>query len=274
MFSTRTKNYALLATAATLVLAACAATPAANPKVKIMVGGLNKHIYAPAMLAQQLGYFKDACVDVELLDEAAGQSAEEAMLAGQVDGVVGFYDHTIDLQGLGKKTMSVVQFAHAPGEAEMLSSKHPEVKSPANFGGIPLGVTSFGSSTDLLTRYLATSNGVALDKVQTVPVGAGNTFIAALQQDKIFAGMTTDPTISRLLKTGEATVLVDMRTVEATQKSLGVLYPASCLYMQTSWIEKNKDPNVFSVIVKGYGSHHRTMWPQWLSYKEAWHLLP
>ena len=40
------------------------------------------------------------------------------------------------------------------------------------------------------------------------------------------------------------------------------------------WIDKNKDPNIFSVMVKGYGSHHRAMWPQWLAYRDAWHLLP
>ncbi|XVJ70057.1 MAG: hypothetical protein HEQ39_10675 [Rhizobacter sp.] len=39
------------------------------------------------------------------------------------------------------------------------------------------------------------------------------------------------------------------------------------------WIEKSKDPNTFSVMVKGYGSHHRAMWPTWLTYRDAWHLL-
>ena len=40
------------------------------------------------------------------------------------------------------------------------------------------------------------------------------------------------------------------------------------------WLIKGKDPNIFSVMVKGYGSHHRSMWPRWLSFKDAWHLLP
>ncbi len=40
------------------------------------------------------------------------------------------------------------------------------------------------------------------------------------------------------------------------------------------WDEKNKDKNGFSVMVKGYGSHHTEMWPRWLEYTEAWHLLP
>ena len=39
------------------------------------------------------------------------------------------------------------------------------------------------------------------------------------------------------------------------------------------WIEKSQDPNIFSVMVKGYGSHHQTIWPRWLEYRDAWHLL-
>lgn len=39
------------------------------------------------------------------------------------------------------------------------------------------------------------------------------------------------------------------------------------------WIDKDKDPNIFSVMVKGYGSHHRAMWPRWLAYKNASQLL-
>ncbi len=40
------------------------------------------------------------------------------------------------------------------------------------------------------------------------------------------------------------------------------------------WDEKAKDKNGFSVMVKGYGSHHKEMWPNWLEYTDAWHLLP
>ncbi|MGI9133528.1 MAG: ABC transporter substrate-binding protein, partial [Rhodoferax sp.] len=42
------------------------------------------------------------------------------------------------------------------------------------------------------------------------------------------------------LKTGEASVLVDMRTVEKTKQALGGTYPAASLYMPTEWVEKNK----------------------------------
>ncbi len=212
----------------------------AADKVTIIVGGYEKQIYLPAKLAQNLGYFTAEGLDVELLNEASGVDAENEMLAGAVQGVVGFYDHCVDLQTKGKYVQSVVQFSQAPGEVELVSSKHPQVRSMADLRGKSLGVTGLGSSTNFLSQYLMVKAGVPLGEFSTIPVGAGTTFIAAMTQDKIQAGMTTEPTISRLLKTGEARVLVDMRTLEKTKQALGGPYPAASLYMPTDWVQKNK----------------------------------
>jgi NitT/TauT family transport system substrate-binding protein len=213
----------------------------AADKVSIIVGGYEKIIYLPAKLTERLGYFKDEGLDVELLNESAGVDAENEMLAGAVQGVVGFYDHCVDLQTKGKIVESVVQFSHAPGEVELVSNKHPEIRSMADLRGKNLGVTGLGSSTNFLTQYLMVRAGVPLSEFTTVPVGAGTTFIAAIQQDKIQAGMTTNPTVARLLKTNEARVLVDLRTAEKTREALGGPYPAASLYMPTEWVESHKD---------------------------------
>jgi NitT/TauT family transport system substrate-binding protein len=209
-------------------------------QIKIMVGGYEKQIYLPAKLAEALGYFRDEGLDIELLNEEAGVDAENEMLAGAVQGVVGFYDHCVDLQAKGKFCQSVVQFSQAPGEVELVSNRHPDIRTMADRRGKSLGVTGLGSSTNFLSQYLMVTAGVPLGQFTSVPVGAGQTFIAAMQQDRIQAGMTTEPTISRLLSTGEARVLVDMRTVEGTRQALGGTYPAASLYMQTSWIERNR----------------------------------
>lgn len=215
-------------------------TSMAADKVTIIVGGYEKQIYLPAKLAEGLGYFKAEGVDVELLNDASGVDAENEMLAGTVQGVVGFYDHCVDLQTKGKFVESVVQFSQAPGEVELVSSQHPEVKSMADLRGKSLGVTGLGSSTNFLTQYLLVKAGVPLGEFSTIPVGAGTTFIAAMQQDKIQAGMTTEPTISRLLKTGAARILIDMRSIDKTKQALGGAYPAASLYMSTGWVEKNR----------------------------------
>ncbi len=230
-----------LAAAAVAALVAGAATGArADDKIRIMIGGYEKQIYLPAKLAESLGYFKDEGLDVEILNEASGVNAENELLAGSVQATVGFYDHCIDLQAKGKYVQSVVQFSRAPGEVELISNKHPEIKSMADLKGKNLGVTGLGSSTNFLTKYLMKKAGVADGDYTTVPVGAGTTFIAAIQQDKIQAGMTTEPTITRLLKTNEARILIDMRDVDKTKEALGGTYPAASLYMDAKWVAAHK----------------------------------
>jgi len=247
-------------TAISALVVGAASSAYAADKITIMVGGYEKQIYLPAKLAEALGYFKDEGLDVELLNEAAGVDAENQLLAGAVEGVVGFYDHAVDLQAKGKFVESVVQFSQAPGEVVLVSAKHPEIKSPADFKGKTLGVTGLGSSTNFLTLYTASKAGLQPGDVVTVPVGAGGTFIAAMQQDQIAAGMTTEPTISRMVKTGEASVLVDMRTVEKTRQALGGTYPAASLYMETAWVdahrpEVQKLANAFVKALKFINTH-------------------
>src|SRR5439155_17073052 len=213
----------------------------AKTTVKIMVGGMNKQIYLPAMLAQRLGFYADQGLDVQLSDEPAGVDAENAMLAGQVDAVVGFYDHNIDLQSKGKQTESVVQFSQAPGEVELVRADLADmVRSPADFKGRRLGVTGLGSSTNFLTRYLAVRNGLKVTDITSVAVQAGPTFIAAMEHRQIDAGMTTEPTISALLAKNEAKVLIDMRTGDGARTALGGTYPAACLYARSDWVNGHK----------------------------------
>lgn len=233
----------LIASALCTALAAAAPfAQAADAPITIMVGGINKIIYLPAMLTEKLGYFKDAGLDVSLQSAPAGVNAENQLIAGAVQGVVGFYDHAIDLQSKGKEIEAIAVLCKVPGEVEVVSTKAAATfKSMADAKGKTLGVTGLGSSTDFLTRFLAGRKGVASADFSLLPVGAGNTFIAAIQQDRIQGGMTTEPTVSQLLKTGDAQVLVDLRTESTTQEALGGLYPAASLYVQNSWAESHKD---------------------------------
>lgn len=219
--------------------------------VSIMVGGMSKQIYLPAKLAEQLGYFKDQGLKVELSDEQAGIEGADAMIAGEVQGVVGFYDHTVDLQGKGKYAESVVQFGQVPGEVELVSSKVAnKVHGFKDLKGMTLGVTGLGSSTNFLTLYMAARAGLKPGDITTLAVGAGATFIAAMQQNRIQAGMTTEPTVSRALSTGLGKILVDMRTGEGTKAALGGTYPAACLYMSNSYVQKH--PEVTQKLVNAF----------------------
>lgn len=234
---------------------------ASSSKVTIMVGGIDKVIYLPAMLSERLGNFKAEGLDVNLLTEPAGAQAENSLISGDVQGVVGFYDHTIDLQTKGKCIQSVVQFSNIPGEAEVVAaSQAAKITSPSDFKGKKLGFTSPGSSTDFLTQYLATANGVSTSDYTPVKAGAGQTFIAAMDNGGIDAGMTTDPTIAQLVNSGKGKVLLDMRTEQGTRQALGGLYPASSLYMDCGWVSKHKETvqklaNAFVKTLRYINSH-------------------
>ena len=233
------------ALARALAAAACAlacATPARAQALRLMVGGVEKQIYLPVALADRLGYFKEQGLDVQVLSDTSGGHAEDGLLTGSVQGVVGFYDHTIDLQAKGKFVQAVVQFSQAPGEAVVVAARQADIiRTPTDFRGHALGVTGLGSSTHLLMQYLVTVHGLKKGEVTIAGVGAGDAFSEALRSGRIDAGMTTEPTASRLLKSGDARLLVDLRTPQQAASELGGLYPAACLYMSTPWISTHRD---------------------------------
>src|SRR6266702_1855685 len=199
----------LAAIASLVVLAACggstAPTSGGNVSLKIMVGGLNKQIYLPNMLAQRLGYFKAENLDVTLIDEGSGQASEEEVVAGNVDASL------------------------------------TNVTGPKDLAGKNLGVTDLGSGTHVLTQAILGTAGVDPGSAHYVAVGAGDTFIAALQQKKIAAGMTTYPTISRLVNSGKGKILVSLLTPADTRAALGGDYPFIGVFAKNDWVSSNKD---------------------------------
>ena len=263
------------ATALAIALAACGGTPnnagggsspaAVTPvDLKMMVGGLNKQIYLPNMLAKQLGYFDAEKINWTLIDEGSGQGTELEVVAGNVDAGSGAYSHPVELNALGKKIETICQFGIAPGEAEMVSSKKADsIKSAADLKGKNLGVTDIGSGTHTITLALLGKAGYSGSDAHFVAVGAGNTFIAAIKNGTIDAGMTTEPTITRLLQSGDAKVLIDLRTPTTTKAALGGDYPFIGIFAKNDWVNSHKDVaqrlvNVYVKTLKWMKAHTAT----------------
>jgi NitT/TauT family transport system substrate-binding protein len=43
-----------------------------------------------------------------------------------------------------------------------------------------------------------------------------------------------------MLKSGDARILVDLRSIEQTKRALGGAYPGAALYMSSDWVQKNR----------------------------------
>ncbi|MBN3745116.1 ABC transporter substrate-binding protein [Burkholderia sp. Se-20373] len=217
------------------------ANAVAAEKITILVGGINKLIYLPPKLAENLGYFKDEGLDVELQSQQAGVDAENELLAGAAQAVVGFYDHAIDLQAKGKEIETIVVFGLVPGSMEMVRSDVAgQIRSMGDIKGKTLGVTGLGSSSTFLGQYLAARHGLKTTDYSMLPVGAGNSLIASLKQKRVDVAWTTEPTTSLLRAGGDAKVLVDLSSIDGTKAALGGLYPASSLYVQRTWADAHK----------------------------------
>ena len=147
----------------------------------------------------------------------------------------------------------MVQFAVAPGEVVLVKAADADkLKGPANWKGQALGVSGLGSATDFLTRALASKAGLKPQDYSLVPVGAGDTFLAAMQQGKIVSGMTTEPTEARAQKAATAKLRLDPPSPEAARKPPGRHY--------RSWMEANRETaqkvvNAFVKTLKWMNTH-------------------
>ncbi len=212
-----------------------------TPTVKLMVGGIDKQIYLPYQLAQNLGFYKKYGVNVELSTEQnGGVGAEEAMASGQVDMAGAWYIHAIDFQSKGKDVISIVQLSGAPGEREMCGT-NSGVHSAADFKGKTLGVTDLGSGTDELTQFLASQKGIKRTDYHTLAVGAGATAIAAIQRDTAQCVMTTQPTVGALESKHLAYSALDLATTQGATAALGGAWPAAAVLARADWVNSHQD---------------------------------
>jgi NitT/TauT family transport system substrate-binding protein len=230
--------------ALTASVAACGGTASGSssglPTVTMMVGGIDKQIYLPYELAQQLGYYHKYGVNMVLsTEQTGGVGAETAMASGQVDMAGAWYVHTIDFQIAGVNVEDVVQLSGAPGEREMCYTGSG-VQSPAQWKGKTVGVTDIGSGTDDLTLYLAARYHLSSKDYSRAAVGAGPTVVAALEHHRVACAMTTQPTVVALENQHIAYPAIDLSTGAGVQHWLGAYWPSACVLAQQGWVASHK----------------------------------
>lgn len=210
-------------------------------KLTLAVGGQPLYIYLPVTLASQLGYFKDAGVDVDIVDLAGGAKALEALLGGSADVVCGFIDHTIEMQAQGKSIRMFALYDRYPGLvlAVTKAGQTRGIKSAADLRGAKIGITAPGSSTQFFAQYLLSKNGIPVDQESYIGIGTAATAVAAARRGAVDALVNVDPTITILTKSGDATVLADTRTTLGTLRVFGGPYPAGGLYATPAFLDRN-----------------------------------
>src|SRR5262245_12591542 len=167
--------YALALSLAALA-AGCRSTRPAGDHVRLAIGGQNQMVYLPTTLAQQLGFYAEEGLDVELQDFQGGAKALQALVGGSADVVSGFYDHTIQMAAEGRELVAFVTMLRFPGLVLITSPQRAATLTRIDdLKGRMLGVTTAGSSSHMLLTYLLKQHGVGPDGASVTAIGTAAT---------------------------------------------------------------------------------------------------
>lgn len=242
------------------IVAACAVLACALPfaaqaqgkpeksKVSIAVGGKAAFYYLPLTIAEQLGYFKDEGLDVEISDFDGGSKALQAVVGGSADVVSGAWENTIDQQPKGLQLQGfALQGRYPMIVVAIAKAKAANYKSPKDLKGMKIGVSAPGSSTNRVVLHLLAKDGLKGEDVSIIGVGTSSGVIAALTSGQVDAVSNLDPAMAMLEGMGAVTVIADTRTAKGTEAVFGSAdMPAAALYAPISFIQKN--PNTVQAL--------------------------
>lgn len=221
-----------------------AACRRSSDTVRIVVGGQSDLVYLPTTLAQQNGDFTAQGIKVQIDDTGAGSKSLQAILGGSADVATGFYDHAVQMAADGKDVKSFVTLTRYPGAVLLTSPEGSKrISRIEDLKGTNVGVTGPGSSSHFFVNYLLVTHGLSPDDIHVIAMGGGRSRVAALQNSKVDAGVTFEPSTSFVLRRAPgARVLADTRTEAGVREVFGVEhYPSAVLYATAGWLNDNKD---------------------------------
>lgn len=201
------------------------------------------YIYAPALVADALGYDEEEGLDLEVLDFASGGDMTSALLSGSIQFAMTGFDRVPLLREEGQDLRALMAVFQPPVFSILAN---PELDVPSGdagavmegFRGQTFGVPGFGGSSFGIFLRLLEEAGMTQDDLTLVEVGLGSGLIAALEAGAVEGVMTIEPDISTLQQLGYDLVL-DLRDPDQS----GDLFSLAGLAVlsQGSWVSDNLD---------------------------------
>ncbi len=183
--------------------------------LSVAVGGRNIVAYLPVTLAEELGYFKEAGLNVQINDVVSGTKMAEALIGGSAEIGFGSYEHVLHLRPKGLDIINIMLINHTYGAVIGLTKDlAAKYKSPKDLKGLRMGVIAPGSALDVALLLLLAKEGLGHDDVSVVGVGAGAGAVAAMKSGRLDGISHADPVISKLVQEGDIVPVVDTRTEE------------------------------------------------------------
>jgi NitT/TauT family transport system substrate-binding protein len=177
--------------------------------------------FAVLYVAQSFGYFRDEGLEVELLPAGGGPKALAAVIGGGAQFAAGVLSDAIVAHRRGLNDLREIAvllngysmpllLRKDVAEKHNITSQSSLDERVASLKGMRVAITTPGSGSDLLVRYLAKSHGMDPDRdLEIIPVGGIENLRAAMEAGRVDACTCLPPVDITLIKNSAAILLLD-----------------------------------------------------------------
>jgi len=193
------KSSLFAAAAFSMMLAgACVVETSARTAVRVAYSSISG-AGVVTWLAVDKGLFAKNDLDVELI-YVAGSQAMQSLLSGTTPMGIQGIEPVFRVNAHGSDTVMLLSIVNKPPFSIMV---RPEIKDYRELKGKPLGITRYGSSTDMLLRLSLEKWGFKPEiDVPILQMGGVPPILAGMESRKIVGGPLSLPTLARARKEG------------------------------------------------------------------------
>ena len=225
-----------IASALALIVFVCAASvPARSANVALNVGVFPTEGAAEAYYAQQLGYFKDAGIDVTLTPIASASAIATAVSSGSLD--IGF-GSAIPLaaaraRGIGFRIISpAVVFANENGAMAIAVAKDSTLQKASDLNGTTIGVNGIKEFSDYAALAWIDKNGGDIKNVKVAEIPFAE-MASALKTGRISAAAMAEPYVS--------SSRADVHILGYPLQAVAPKFSMTVWFSSDAWLQKNPD---------------------------------
>ena len=202
-------------------LAWCAAPASAQAPRKVkMTIPVVAHSMTPVYVAQSRGFFSDEKLDLDITSTSGGGPDIRALIAGDVEFSFTTGDNVILAHQEGKRLLMVMSglnkvfinwaMHREAAKAKSVSESMPLADKIKLLKGLTVGVTNPGALTAHLAAFVIRKAGYTPQQdVQIIPIGAGPTWLAALENRKVDVALTAPPVPETAISRGFAIMFIN-----------------------------------------------------------------
>lgn len=196
--------------------------------------------YLPVYFASDTGTYAQEGLQVDVLEFRGGSDLVKAVVSGSVDvGVVSLAEVTAGIDA-GQPLKAFYAGFNIPNFDWYATST---IRSLADAKGKRIGITQYGSSSDFLTRYALSLNGIdPSNDVQIIQAGPPATRIAAMQAGQLDISIFSTP--EKFLAADRGFNLI------YSQKSLADDYPFHVFFGTESFLSSH--PRTIHALLRGH----------------------